>query len=190
MTNTNKFDEKIKASNTWDLYQERAFKENLLCQRFHFFLIVYALIVAAIASFKGGIDAIFVLIVGIFVLLQLWYMIWVSYLKFKILLKDLKDTNIIPEEINVFTDNDKKVVAKVEEKKYLSWLYPLLAVRANESDIVLILCNKIEINSNRMMAYSIPLCCILSLFCLLLYYMTGALLPAHYISGGLEIPPF
>jgi hypothetical protein len=168
---TNEYNELIKASKTWDLYQERAFKENLLNQRFHFFLVVYALIVAATASFKGGFGVVIVLSFGIFILLQLWYMIWIAYIKFSTLIDTLKDINSIPRAINVFTDNDEKVKDEVNKRKYLSWLSPLLAIQANESDVRLVLCNsnRMKFSSNRMMTYSIPPSCVMSLFLLLLY---------------------
>jgi hypothetical protein len=38
------------ATNEWDMSQERAFIENLFCQRFNFFIVIFSLVIAGAAS--------------------------------------------------------------------------------------------------------------------------------------------
>ena len=46
--------EKMKYSNNeWNIYQERAFIENLLCQRFNFFILLFSLIITSAATVKS-----------------------------------------------------------------------------------------------------------------------------------------
>ena|SRR5581483_1006690 len=37
-------------ANDWDMSQERAFIENLFCQRFNFFIVIFSLVIAGAAS--------------------------------------------------------------------------------------------------------------------------------------------
>jgi hypothetical protein len=42
--------ENISSNETWDMSQERAFIENLFCQRFNFFIVIFSLVIAGAAS--------------------------------------------------------------------------------------------------------------------------------------------
>jgi len=65
MNNDSHYNQMIKVSKTWDLYQERAFKENLFCQRFNFFLVTYTIILATAATLKDNVASPIILIFGI-----------------------------------------------------------------------------------------------------------------------------
>lgn len=41
------------SNNEWNIYQERAFIENLLCQRFNFFILLFSLIITSAATVKS-----------------------------------------------------------------------------------------------------------------------------------------
>ncbi len=51
----------------WDMSQERAFMEDLVCQRFNFFLILFSLILAGAASTDTQLMMILVLALGTFI---------------------------------------------------------------------------------------------------------------------------
>lgn len=56
------------SNNEWNIYQERAFIENLLCQRFNFFILLFSLIVTSAATVNNSNMLLFNIIIvsGIF----------------------------------------------------------------------------------------------------------------------------
>jgi hypothetical protein len=49
---------------SWDMSQERAFIENLLCQRFNFFIVIFSLVIAGAASANTKAKLVSILWVG------------------------------------------------------------------------------------------------------------------------------
>ncbi|MBN2539031.1 MAG: hypothetical protein JXB09_03165 [Deltaproteobacteria bacterium] len=65
----------------WSMSQEREFMENLLCQRFNFFLVLFSLFVAAAAACKNDNTACLILIVGSVMCLMVWLTIYRAHVK-------------------------------------------------------------------------------------------------------------
>ncbi|HJA09129.1 MAG TPA: hypothetical protein H9962_08080 [Candidatus Mailhella merdigallinarum] len=71
----------------WDIYKERAFIENLLCQRFNFFILSFALIVTASATVNTTTLYNIILTSGIIICTLLFFTIYRIYTKLDIALK-------------------------------------------------------------------------------------------------------
>ena len=56
-----------KARENWDMSQERAFMENLLNKRFHFFLIFYSIVVGGYLNAKDQLQILTILVLGILI---------------------------------------------------------------------------------------------------------------------------
>jgi hypothetical protein len=64
-------EDRDKLSPVWDMSQERAFTENLLCQRFNFFLIFFSLTIAGFVNTHNKLYAELILIIGTTILWML-----------------------------------------------------------------------------------------------------------------------
>jgi hypothetical protein len=73
-------------SPVWDMSQERAFIENLLCQRFNFFLIFFSLTIAGFVNSDNKLYAELILIFGAIILFMLALTLERSQLKLDIIL--------------------------------------------------------------------------------------------------------
>ena len=71
----------------WDIYKERAFIENLLCQRFNFSILSFALIVTASATVNTTTLYNIILTSGIIICTLLFFTIYRIYTKLDIALK-------------------------------------------------------------------------------------------------------
>ena len=65
----------------WSMSQEREFMENLLCQRFNFFLVLFSLFVAAAAACGNDKTAGLILVVGSVMCLMVWMTIYRAHVK-------------------------------------------------------------------------------------------------------------
>lgn len=99
--NSKKIGKALKAQEVlgWNFYNEREFLENLFCQRFNFFLVVYTIILAGIATVNSVQGMIIIESIGIVLTIGLWLTLYRAYIKLIILLKIL---HIIPEKGHVF----------------------------------------------------------------------------------------
>ncbi len=132
----------------WDFYDEREFMENLFCQRFNYFLIVYSLFITAAASVKNEKSLIIVLSLGIFLTISIWLTLYRAYVK---LIINLKILYRIPKKGHVFQ------VINNEIKTY-NWVKRLFGV-------------------NSLIGVYIPIFCILTLITALILVLFGCLEP-------------
>ena len=139
---------KVQRKLGWDYYQEREFVENLFCQRFNYFLIVYSLFITAAASVKTVDNLTIVLILGIILTTGIWVTLYRAFIK---LIVNLKILHQIPEDGHVFQ------VINNEIKSY-HWIKKLWGV-------------------NDLIGIYIPLFCILTLIVGLILSLTGFLEP-------------
>lgn len=73
----------------WDLSQERQFMENLFCQRFNFFIVIFSLVVAGAATADTAWKLNAVLIIGLVVCKLVWLTVYRNYVKLIWILKRL-----------------------------------------------------------------------------------------------------
>jgi hypothetical protein len=72
---------------TWDINQERVFMENLLAQRFNFFLVIFSLVLGGSASANSQSKFILIMICGLVICLLMWAAVYRIYIKVDIVLK-------------------------------------------------------------------------------------------------------
>jgi len=68
-------------STSWDMSQERAFTENLFCQRFNFFLVVFSLVAAGAAAANTQAKLVSILWIGFVICFLLALTIYRNYIK-------------------------------------------------------------------------------------------------------------
>jgi hypothetical protein len=69
------------ANKNWDLSQERAFMENLFCQRFNFFIVIFSLVIAGAASANTQIKLASMLWIGLVLCVLVASTIYRNYVK-------------------------------------------------------------------------------------------------------------
>ena len=79
----------------WNMSDEREFMENLLCQRFNFFLILFSLFLTAAFTAQNKITTGLVLAVGSFVCLLVWLTIYRAHWKHHWIMDTLKAEEVI-----------------------------------------------------------------------------------------------
>jgi hypothetical protein len=77
----------------WDMSQEREFLENLLCQRFNFFLVVFGGVVAGVVGTHDEKSWLIVLWSGAIVLWLMTRTLWRAQYKLNLIFDDLKATD-------------------------------------------------------------------------------------------------
>ena len=78
-----------KTSPVWDMSQERMFMENLLNQRFNFFLVAFAFVLAAAVNSKVQLHLQLILTLGAAISFLFALVLWRSQRKLDLILKDL-----------------------------------------------------------------------------------------------------
>jgi len=96
---------------SWDMSQERAFIENLLCQRFNFLLVFYSLVVAAAFTTTSQTNLNIVITVGALICLLLSLPIARSQHKLDLILEDIWRTQ--PEHPSKRSDDRADDLARV-----------------------------------------------------------------------------
>lgn len=91
----------------WDMSQERKFMENLLSQRFNFFLVTFALVVTGAVNCRLQIHLRLVLTIGAFLALGLVAVLWRSQEKLDLIL-----TKLISDESHPVSIIDKLAIGK------------------------------------------------------------------------------
>jgi hypothetical protein len=71
----------------WDINQERMFMENLLAQRFNFFLVTFSLFLGGAASANSQLKLQLLLLCGLILCLLMWATVYRIYIKVDITLK-------------------------------------------------------------------------------------------------------
>lgn len=82
--------ERDKAAPIWDMSQERAFLENLMNQRFTFFLVFFSAIVAGVVNAKSELATKLLLGFGSVMTMLFARVLWRSHKKLDLILDDLK----------------------------------------------------------------------------------------------------
>jgi hypothetical protein len=77
------------SNDSWDLSQERAFIENLFCQRFNFFIVIFSLVVAGAAAANTQPKLIIILWIGFVLCILLSLAIYRIYVKLIEILRSL-----------------------------------------------------------------------------------------------------
>lgn len=75
---------------SWDMSQERQFMENLLCQRFNFFLVVFAAVVAGALAADERWELLMVQWIGLIISVVMAITLWRSQLKLDLIISELK----------------------------------------------------------------------------------------------------
>jgi len=88
-----------KTSPVWDMSQERAFTENLLSQRFNYFLVFYSITVAGFINAKNPIFAQIIITIGGLIIFLLALVLKRSQRKLDLILEDLFKDNSHPAKI-------------------------------------------------------------------------------------------
>ena len=83
----------------WSYFSEREFVENLVCQRFNYFIIAFSLFITAAATVNKPISLGIILGLGIIVLLAIWLTIIHSYIWLDIVFKILHN---LPQKNHLF----------------------------------------------------------------------------------------
>jgi hypothetical protein len=79
----------VTSNETWDMSQERAFIENLFCQRFNFFIVIFSLVIAGAASANTQTKLTAILSIGFVLCLLVALTIYRIYVKLIWILKEL-----------------------------------------------------------------------------------------------------
>ena len=97
--NTIKASERDRLSPVWDMSQERMFIENLLCQRFNYFLIFFSLTIAGFSNAKNEWIGETMLILGAVIITMLANVLRWNQKKLNIILDDLYNDESHPAKI-------------------------------------------------------------------------------------------
>jgi hypothetical protein len=92
--------------NSWSMSDERQFMENLFCQRFNFFLVVFSLVVAGAASTSSHRKQTAILALGFFLCVLLALTVYRNYVKLIAILKRLHNEKDHPVKL-IGEDIDK-----------------------------------------------------------------------------------
>src|SRR6266403_243068 len=76
---------------SWDMSQERAFIENLFCQRFNFFIVIFSLVIAGAASANTQTKLSAILTTGFLLCFLIALTIYRNYVKLIWILKSLHE---------------------------------------------------------------------------------------------------
>ena len=79
----------VTSHDSWDMSQERAFIENLLCQRFNFFIVIFSLVIAGAASANTQTKLSPILSIGFLLCFLVALTIYRVYVKLIWILKEL-----------------------------------------------------------------------------------------------------
>ena len=100
---------------SWDMYQERAFMENLFCQRFNFFILTYALIITSSVTVTEQIMSKLILFSGLILCIMMWMTLYRIYVKLDIILIHLHHD----KNNDVFTTVDRYIAGLPVYKKLI-----------------------------------------------------------------------
>ncbi|RPH29904.1 MAG: hypothetical protein EHM93_16640 [Bacteroidales bacterium] len=94
-----KASERDEKSPVWDMSQERAFIENLLSQRFNYFLLFYSIVIAGFVKTTNLVYAQLILTLGAIITILFALVLERSQQKLDIILKDLFEDDSHPAKI-------------------------------------------------------------------------------------------
>jgi disulfide bond formation protein DsbB len=135
----------------WSYYSEREFVENLVSQRFNYFIVIYSLFITAIATVKDVRSLIIILSLGILILSFIGFTIYRTHIWLDIVFKILHN---LQEKDHLFE------IIRTEQKS-LKW------IKRDHGSV------------NKLMGIYIPLFCLLTLIIGLILVLTGCLKPMN-----------
>jgi hypothetical protein len=131
-------EERDKISPVWDMSQERAFIENLLGQRFNFFLIFFSLVVAGALNARSQVHFSIVLILGAIICWLLAFTLFRSQQKLDLILAELFADQTHPASII-----DKKA-GGLSMRRLIGYVIPLICCIALTLGTILALCGTLR----------------------------------------------
>lgn len=126
----NKESEQLIDPGAWDMSQEREFLENLLCQRFNFFLVVFSLVAAGAAGANTQRMLVSLLWIGFFVCLFLALTIYRNHVKLDWIHQKLHKAKGHPIQIVGDAINPLGVKRLFRVTWIIGWFIPLVACLA------------------------------------------------------------
>jgi len=124
-----------KLQNSWSMSQEREFIENLLCQRFSFFIIFYSIIVAGSLTSESQIHLVVILTLGTVILTLFATTLFRVQHKLDLILTEILEIPTHPiTKINNLAENTKKMpwyarlIASGSRRKFIGYTIPAFCV--------------------------------------------------------------
>lgn len=130
-----------KNSEKWDFSQERVFIENLLCQRFNFFIITFSLIVAGAVSSKNKFELVSILTAGLLLLSFLGFTVYRIYVKAIIVLIILHNTEGHTVKISGMIEREGKWPLSFPVNDIIGYIVPILCNVLLVTGTILALCD-------------------------------------------------
>jgi hypothetical protein len=118
--------ESISARDSWDMSQERAFIENLFCQRFNFFIVIFSLVIAGAASANTQTKLSAILSIGFVLCLLVALTIYRIYVKLIWILKELHQLKGHPVEASSVGIKKLKMPKLFRVNWIIGWCVPVL----------------------------------------------------------------
>ena len=144
--------QKVQKELGWSYFSEREFVENLVSQRFNYFIVVFSLFITASATVKEVNSLIIILSLGIIIVSIIGFTIYRTHVWLDIVFKILHN---LPEKAHLF-----EIIR--EEQKKSKW------IKRHHGSV------------NKMIGIYIPLFCCLSLIIGLILVLTECLEPMNY----------
>jgi len=111
---------------TWDMSDEREFMENLLCQRFNFFLLLYGLVVAGAVSARTQSHLIVILAMGALITLFLGFTIYRANFKLALIINELGKDKAHPVAVIEAEARRHRCLALFSVRWVVGWFVPLI----------------------------------------------------------------
>ncbi|HEY5741297.1 MAG TPA: hypothetical protein VIS99_02045 [Terrimicrobiaceae bacterium] len=124
----------------WDMSDEREFMENLLCQRFNFFLVMFSLILTAAFTSQSDLGRTMILATGAFLSLFVWLTIYRAHVKHHWIMRHLYDRPEHPAAIVNSAVKDLGPRGLFSVSRYIGIVIPWLCIAVLVSLTVLSIC--------------------------------------------------
>ena len=118
----------------WDMSQERAFIENLLAQRFNFFLVFFSIVILGAVTTKSVANFKIILVMGSIICWMLSGAIYRAQEKFDIIFRELKS---IPTHPIAIIDNKTSSIGSA--RHVIGYIIPIICSAAISTGAVLAL---------------------------------------------------
>jgi len=132
-------EERDKLPPVWDMSQERAFMENLLGQRFNFFLIFFSLVIAGALNARSQVHLNIVLPLGNLICWLLSLVLFRSQRKLDLILKKLLADETHPASIIDMGANG------ISMRKLIGYVIPIICCSALTVGTILALCGRLSV---------------------------------------------
>ena len=130
----------------WSMSEEREFIENLLCQRFNFFLVLFSLFLAAAAACGSNKTAGLILAVGSLVCLMVWMTIYRAHVKHHWIMQErMYKTKGHPAEIVNYAITQRGCKSLFSVSRWIGVVIPGVCCGILIGGAALILCGVIKV---------------------------------------------